>query len=314
MKVDITRSTFRPDRRYSGVRMLQGRVQVDADWNEELDILAHVDRTTEADVIGQAGVPRGAAEGFGIGTGIAGDLTISPGRIYVDGVLIELRATPTPAGGLTTTQVTLDSLDLDGVELAPPQWLELSAPGAGPFPVQVIHVDVANRVITFAPALTAAQVTAFSNAGSGSGRRVTTFLTQPGLPGAQFADGTYLAYLDVWERAVTSLEDPDLREVALGGPDTTARTQVVGQVKLLPVTAAELASGCGADFPEWDALTAPAGDRLAARAQPEGDSGDCLLPASAGFRRLENQLYRVEVHQTGALGTATWKWSRENGS
>ncbi|HWU51492.1 MAG TPA: DUF6519 domain-containing protein, partial [Tahibacter sp.] len=44
-------------------------------------------------------------------------------------------------------------------------------------------------------------------------------------------DQRYWAYLDVWERHVTALEDERLREVALGGPDTCARTQVVWQVK-----------------------------------------------------------------------------------
>lgn len=44
-------------------------------------------------------------------------------------------------------------------------------------------------------------------------------------------DQRYWAYLDVWERHVTALEDERLREVALGGPDTCARTKVVWQVK-----------------------------------------------------------------------------------
>jgi len=39
------------------------------------------------------------------------------------------------------------------------------------------------------------------------------------------------------------------------------------------------------------------------------------VPANAGYTRLENQLYRVEVHQGGALGAgATFKWSRDDGS
>ena len=29
---------------------------------------------------------------------------------------------------------------------------------------------------------------------------------------------------------------------------------------------------------------------------------------------MENQLYRVEVHDPGELGSATFKWSRENAS
>ena len=37
---DFTRTTFDPTHHYSGVRMQQGRVQLDADWNEQLDIAA----------------------------------------------------------------------------------------------------------------------------------------------------------------------------------------------------------------------------------------------------------------------------------
>src|SRR5207247_837956 len=42
-------------------------------------------------------------------------------------------------------------------------------------------------------------------------------------------------YLDVWQRHLTALDDPLIREVALGGPDTTTRAQVVWQVRVLPV-------------------------------------------------------------------------------
>ena len=40
----------------------------------------------------------------------------------------------------------------------------------------------------------------------------------------------------------------------------------------------------------------------------------CLLPPSGGYRGLENRLYRVEIHDGGASGTATFKWSRDNAS
>ena len=39
MKADLTRSTDRPDQHYRAVRMQQGRVQLDAEWNEQQDIL-----------------------------------------------------------------------------------------------------------------------------------------------------------------------------------------------------------------------------------------------------------------------------------
>src|SRR5262249_35188652 len=62
--------------------------------------------------------------------------------------------------------------------------------------------------------------------------------------------GPHLAYLDVWEREVTSLEDPDLVEVAVG-VDTTARTQTAWQVRLLPNIGS---TGCSSDddeIPGW---------------------------------------------------------------
>lgn len=54
------------------------------------------------------------------------------------------------------------------------------------------------------------------------------WFTEPPL----LENGTsYLAYLDVWERHVTYLEDEAIREVALGGPDTCTRVQTVWQVR-----------------------------------------------------------------------------------
>ena len=44
------------------------------------------------------------------------------------------------------------------------------------------------------------------------------------------------------------------------------------------------------------------------------DDDPCELPPTGGYRGLENQTYRVEIHDGGAPGTATFKWSRDNGS
>src|SRR5262249_24805768 len=40
----------------------------------------------------------------------------------------------------------------------------------------------------------------------------------------------------------------------------------------------------------------------------------CLPAPHAAYRGLENQLYRIEVHRGGPIGSATFKWSRDNGS
>jgi hypothetical protein len=230
MKGDFTRSTFNREKHYSSVRMQQGRVQLDADWNEQMDIEAHLDQTEAKDVIGLCGAPK-TGGGFQIGaTTVGSDLTISPGRIYVDGILCE-------------------------------------------------------------------------------NEQNVLFTEQPDLPGASLPTqpGIYLAYLDVWQRHLTALEDPDIREVALSGPDTATRTKTIWQVKLLQIGAND---NCLSDV----TIEGSTG-KLRARARPEATPPNlCVVPASAGYRRLENQLYRVEIHESGSLGTATFKWSRDNGS
>lgn len=128
---------------------------------------------------------------------------------------------------------------------------------------------------------------------------------------------------------MTALEDPAIREVALGGPDSATRSRIVWQLKMwplpglaLPVTVEEPISRL--TFPDclsvtnsarWKDFVKHPGAWMSARTEPMAPpNGPCVLPPKAGYRRLENQLYRVEVHQGGAVGAATFKWSRENAS
>src|SRR5690606_38246928 len=62
---DFSRQPFERGKRYDSVRMQQGRVLLDADWNAEMDLLAHRLRTETRDTIGPAGAPADDA-GFGI--------------------------------------------------------------------------------------------------------------------------------------------------------------------------------------------------------------------------------------------------------
>jgi hypothetical protein len=234
MRGDFSRLTFWPKKHYSGVRMQQGRVQLDADWNEQVDIQAHLQRTLARDLLGTSGVPlsqTGTFQHFEIRSDGA-SLEIAPGRIYVDGILCE-----------NDSVVTVSSQP----NLAP------NAP-----------------IISYTDG--------------------TIGLLPP-------SSGVYLVYLDVWERHITALDDPTLREVALGGPDTATRTKVIWQAKLLSV---EKGADCARPGVGWPPFVSTAG-RLSARDASHG-----------GYRGLENHLYRVEIHQGGPLGTATFKWSRDN--
>ncbi len=104
-----------------------------------------------------------------------------------------------------------------------------------------------------------------------------------------------LIYLEVWEREVSAIEDPQLREVALEGLTTTTRSQVVAQVKTLPVTAKAERRTLIAEVAEWAEFVAAQQQRgrLRARLQP--------TPSSA----IDNLLYRVEIHHGTVHASAT---------
>jgi hypothetical protein len=332
---DLTRDTFRPDRHYRSVRMQQGRVQLDADWNEQADILAHLDAATHGDVIGGCGVPKEAA-GFEIRPTPDGtDLTISAGRAYVEGILCELEATPVVVSRVEGASVRVEQLVTDGVELVAHDWVALFDQGgsSGEHLARLTEVDRETRTLAFVPALDERDLTALTaDTAQPALRRVASYTTQRHLPEPahtglseegeapqlQAGDGTYLAYLDVFERPVTALEDPGIREVALGGPDTATRLQTVWQVRLARLEGA-VPRSCE-EPPDWSRVLEagarpPSTGRLRARSEPEAPpEGPCVLPPGAGYRRLENQLYRVEVHRPGGLDEATFKWSRDNGS
>jgi hypothetical protein len=189
----------------------------------------------------------------------------------------------------------------------------------------------------------------------------------------------YYAYLDVWERHMTHVQDDRIREKALGGPDTCTRLKVIWQVRLHPIGGGALTaeerekieeeigilkrkikkatsesekkelqlrleelrkrlapSGTAApscdDLKKWlDTHCKRPQPRMAARVHPERQDADaCSIPPESRYRGPENQLYRIEIHHEGTswngtadgkgmpagtvMQTATFKWSRDNGS
>ena len=67
MQGDFSRLTFDPRKHYRSVRMQQGRVQLDADWNEQIDILNYFFETQLKDILGSSGASQATA-GFKITT------------------------------------------------------------------------------------------------------------------------------------------------------------------------------------------------------------------------------------------------------
>ena len=148
-----------------------------------------------------------------------------------------------------------------------------------------------------------------------------TYLGQFDDDEQELPEGGFLAYLDVWEQHVTSLEDPKLREVALGGPDTATRTRVRWQVRLMPM---DDPLRDGESIEAWlrERIVPVSTAVLRARTKPaDGEEDPCITAPDSRYRGTENQLYRVEIH-SGNVDLdgqkidqePTIKWSRENGA
>jgi hypothetical protein len=346
MKADLTRNTLAPFKHFSRVLMQQGRVQLDADWNEQAGIVLRSVRGLAADLIGPAGGPKGHV-GFElqpvpIAPAIANDVRIGLGRYYVDGILCEADSEVVPIVAATTAngrfQVTVDHFTMNGAAFAAGQLVELfddvrDKPAFPPTVFQVQSPDPTQLTL----ALQGAVPATLSAALAPRLRRVITYATQPHYPlaasDALVSNAQYLLYLDVWERLITYVEDDRIREVALGGPDTAARSQVIWQVKAIrgqPGSTNANQNACQSFTPADPGVVAALDPinrgRLKARARQSAASTDpCIISPSASFRGPENQLYRVEIHapgpgapSTGAAAppstTATFKWSRDNGS
>jgi Family of unknown function (DUF6519) len=231
MSGDYTRFSFKREKRYSDLLQQQGRVALDSDWNEAFDIVRHRARNLALDTFGPLGVSSHVnPDSFKIGVVAGPDLSIHPGRAYVDGIPVEL----------------------------------------------------------------------FDN-------ETATYLHQPFYPvPPPLPAGNAVVYLDVWEREITYVQDPDLLDAALGGVDTTTRLQTVWQVKV----ASQANAKCG--LPVGDP---PSAGRMSTQAiLPPAPDDPCILPPASGYRGLENELYRVEVQKPGAPGTATALWARGNAS
>src|SRR6185312_9606994 len=94
-----------------------------------------------------------------------------------------------------------------------------------------------------------------------------------------------------------------MREVALNGPDTAARSKVVWQARLLdPATTRKIIAG--ADI-QGQIEQKPRGLLKAMAKRSTAASDPCTASPEAQYRGPENQLYRVEIHTGGIAGSKT---------
>jgi hypothetical protein len=167
----------------------------------------------------------------------------------------------------------------------------------------------------------------------------TTYFEQPdaflspGLGYDKLPTGPFVVYLMVRERQITAIEDPSIRDPALGknGPDTATRTKIVWQVRASSDWPPRSGQDVGADlaaarqtWTDWESARVEGQTTLAGRKAAElrarthqplpTEPGPSAVSPGGSYRGLENQLYRVEIHDGGVANVATFKWSRDNGS
>jgi uncharacterized protein DUF6519 len=285
VKGDFSRETFARKNHYSSVRMQQGRVQLDADWNEQADIVAHRERITTRDIIG----------------GCGGPLKNAAFEVKLLARRVELPATE--VGGRPEVAVAVLSKAKETVKLgaaADDERRVINASGVAPIRPPRKGITKAGDFILGAGRYYVDGILC-------ENEQDVRFSEQPDFPEATTlgdapfdVEALYLLYLDVWQRHLTALDDPHIRETALGGPDTATRTKTIWQAKLWQVPKTG-----GVVCPDvFGAFMRAEGNRnkglLNASSAPEdAGSNPCIVPPSAGFRGLENLLYRVEIHAGG---------------
>lgn len=129
MKGDFTRNTFDRSKRFSQVLMQQGRVQLDADWNEQAAIMRDCVRSVVADLVGPA-----CAVGDGFLPAIfpdGTDFTIKAGRFYVDGIACD--------NPMDLTYKTQPGFPFDGSAVAP--W--------GDGQLFLVYLDAWEQLVTY---------------------------------------------------------------------------------------------------------------------------------------------------------------------
>ena len=271
MKGDFTRSTFSPQKHYTSVRMQQGRLQLDSDWNEQVDIQQHLQNAQAVDVIGsttgvstvdiQTGLfTNEAFKLLEINNGLSNgnlktDIAILPGHLYVYGILCELSKEPVFTGEFNPSDpknIKVESLIIGDRPFEIGEWLIADDENdednylKG---LQITAIDKISCILTLSNSSHLERIrqvptnedTSKKTLQTKSLRRILTYCTQPDYPNPTPLDplksgGQYLAYIDVWQRHITALDDPTIRDIALNVPDTTTRTKTVWQLKLKEVT------------------------------------------------------------------------------
>jgi hypothetical protein len=141
------------------------------------------------------------------------------------------------------------------------------------------------------------------------------------MPQQRFEGPTLVALL-VTEQSVCAVEDQPLREVALGGPDSAARTRLMQHFLRLPsrgekcdIAAKEVATLLDQDGVTLDPNTLQLISSATLQVgfvPPVGPPDPCDPPAQGGYLGADNQMVRVTVidfKPQNGTGTLLWGWN-----
>lgn len=250
--IDLSRDATDFRKRYDGVRMQQGRVLTDDDFNQAAAIEEEQLRRTTVESIGPYGSSNDGFLPKEVGAAMNKiQLRLSEGSLYLGGIRLDM-----PASG------EMFNLQKD--------WLNFDPASDWP---------------------------------------------TPPLDGKPRVD---LVWIEAWRQAVTAVEDRELLEVALGGPDTTARMRSLRRVRILTNVGSDVcaqawqaaisawaSSGSLADDYEWSA-----GARLSVGfTAPSATGSLCSPPVAGGYLGAENQAIRVQ-----AVSATEYTWGYDNGA
>jgi len=283
MRGDFSRRTFRPERHYSAVLLQQGRVVLDADWNEQAALQLRALRQVMQDLVGPHGGPEQDL-GFQIDTSVEGDeivLVVGRGRYYVDGIGVE-HADESSAGLTLRTGITRTNLDRGAL---------------------VVFLEVWERHVTFVEENVAFQ------------RRS---LREVALGGPDTASRSEVRFRVGFELQRETTPSDGGSSAPTASPSAPPASP--GSVSIR-ATFRDPNDEAGGPRVRFEPVLPRKGTLAASLTTQDIGPGDpCRDTAQPRYRGVENRLYRVEIHQAEVLGEGegrrgpTFKWSRENGS
>jgi hypothetical protein len=305
MKGDFTRDTFNPTKHFSQVLMQQGRVTLDADANEQAAIERHYARQVTRDIVGPYAAPA-TGGGFVLQADPDGIFSISAGRYYVDGILVENDTKKCTYKNQPDYPLSKDDplLVTHGNANQPIFWVYLDVWEQHVTAIEddSIREKALNGPETCTRARVVWQVKAFPET-----EQLTNDLAAIAKTTKDVLAKRYAARIALQKKydAATDAEKAVLFPQLLATDDELNRAS---RLSLLPLHEKILGQ-----------LAGLSNASLAARVNPGLQiENACITPPDSKYRGLENQLYRVEIHRGGTVGNngpaPTFKWSRDNGS